>query len=159
MMNFLKKSPLILLSLLSLTIYSCNQGSGTKAPVKSADTVFRLSCYRAIDGKDTAFLQLKDFKKRTEGTLLFKFFKKAKNDGDLKGTYKGDTLFVNYGYHVGNESAWHINPVALLKKDGKLIMGVGKIGYLLGIPYFDKKVPIDFNAGRFTFEPVECTNK
>lgn len=153
----MKKLPLLFLSLISLYLFSCNQGSSTKTTVKSTDTVFKLSCYRAIDGKDTAFLQLKDFKKRTEGSLLFKFFKKDKNDGDIKGTYKGDTLFVNYGYHVGKETNWHINPVALLKKDGKLVMGVGKIGYLLGIPYFDKKVPIDFEQGRFIFEPVECS--
>jgi len=157
-MKHFQKTPLLLfISFVSLCLYSCNQSGGSATTPKTADSVFKLSCYRAIDGKDTAFLQLKDFKKRTEGKLLFKFSKKDKNDGDIKGTYKGDTLFVNYGYHVGNDPAWHINPVALLKKDGKLVMGVGKIGYLLGIPYFDKKVPIDFDAGRFTFEPVECS--
>lgn len=146
---------LILLSIIVTALFfqSCSQGHNTAPAV---DTVFTKTCYIAVDGKDTAKLTLKTFSKGAKGKLLFNFYKKDKNDGAITGVFKGDTLLVDYGFQVGNKKSWYRNPLAFLKKDGKLYMGVGKMETTMGKTYFRKDVPIDFEGGRFIFEPADC---
>jgi hypothetical protein len=136
-------------------LYSCNQQNNQSAVPKS-DTSFTKSCYIAIDGKDTATLTVKKYPKKTGGALLLNLDKKENNNGQIEGNFKGDTLFVDYVFQIGNKGRWYRNPLALLKKDGKLIMGVGKMETTWGKTYFRKDIPIDFVKGRFIFEPVNC---
>ena len=148
-------SKLIVLTIASATLFlqSCSSGNAPKA---IADTAFVKSCYLAVDGKDTAMMTLKTFSKTIEGNLVFNFYKKDKNDGTIKGTFRGDTLFVDYGFQAGSKESWYKSPLVFLRKDGKLIMGIGKMQTTLGKTYFRKDVPIDFSMSRFTFEKTDC---
>lgn len=159
----MKKSPLYLALLAIPLVYSCTQ-TGNKSTEKAdtvvtvkTDTLFEKQCYVAIDGKDTADLKLKVSEGKVTGSLVINYFGKGKNDGLIDGKYKGDTLFVDYTFKIGktNQTIYK-NPLALLKKDGKLILGVGQIETTLGRSYFVKGMPIRFDKGRFTFAPQEC---
>lgn len=159
----MKKSPLYLALLAVPLVYSCTQ-TGNKTTEKAdtvvtvkTDTLFEKQCFVAVDGKDTADLKLKTSEGKVTGTLVINYAEKGKNDGQIAGAYKGDTLFVDYTFKIGktNQTIYK-NPLALLKKDGKLILGVGQIETTLGRSYFVKGMPIRFDKGRFTFAPQEC---
>lgn len=141
-------------------LFSCSQGgnSGTDDNAVKTDTITNQQCYVAIDGKDTADLRLKTMSSgKVMGELLIKYAEKGKNEGEIAGTFKGDTLFVDYTFKIGDENkTTYKNPLAFLNKEGKLILGVGQIETTLGRSYFVKGKPISFDQGRFTFAPTEC---
>ncbi len=158
------KSSLFYLSFLALPLMlSCNQ-SGSKDPASkdslhaSADTVGSKQCYIAVDVKDTAEFSFNNFKDgKLRGHLVFRYLDKGKNDGEISGVFRGDTLFADYTFKIGTvNKTIYKNPLAFLKKDGNLILGVGQIETSLGRSYFVKGKPIRFDKGRFTFKPVAC---
>lgn len=153
----MKLSNLFPLAVIAVLLYSCSQSGGSSE--KKADSTFTTECYKATDRQDTATLTLETHAdKKITGHLVFDFDKKDKNDGSIKGEFKGDTLYVDYEFKVG-ENAYHKNPLAFLKKDGKLILGVGKMETRFGKTYFRKDLPINFDGGRFIFETAECKVK
>lgn len=116
------------------------------------------TCYRAIDEKDTANLKLELLgKDSVSGNLTINYLKKPKNKGSFKGIVIGDTLFVDYTFDTGNKFIKYKNPLALLKRNGNLILGVGVIRTYLGRSYLDKKEKINFEKGRFIFKVVPCS--
>lgn len=141
-------------------LFSCNQGakSPDKTAAAKADSLKKSDCFKAIDGNDTASLTMKTLSTgKTTGTLVINYLDKGKNDGQFEGTFKGDTLFVDYTFKIGKSNPTvYKNPLAFLKKDGKLVLGVGQIETNLGKSYFVKGKPISFDRGRFTFEPADC---
>jgi len=150
----MKTSILISMTLASAALYSCSQNNG--ATGKKQEKPLSTTCYIAVDGQDTAKMELNQFSKNMGGNLVINFAKKDNNNGEIEGEFKGDTLFVDYTFKVGKDKQAHKNPLAFLKKDGKLIMGVGKMESTLGRTYFKKGEPIDFSKGRFTFISVPC---
>ena len=115
-------------------------------------------CYIAVNNKDTAYLDVfMHGKRKIKGHLLIRNFNKPKNEGELTGQLKHDTLFLQYHFYVGMDSIkMFTNPLALLQRKDTLILGVGKILTSLGRSYFDHKVPIDFRKGKFYFRPIKC---
>lgn len=159
----MKKSAPFLALIASAVLFSCTQGGNNSTEQADSlakaklDTVLHKECFIAIDETDTATLSLNTHgTDKVTGHLLIKYATKDKNDGELKGSFKGDTLFVDYTFKVGDDKVVHKNPLAFLKKDGKLILGVGVIETTLGRSYFAKDKPINFERGKFTFDPVAC---
>ncbi|KIO77120.1 hypothetical protein TH53_10750 [Pedobacter lusitanus] len=145
---------LICTILASTVLYSCNQNHGSD---KSLEKAISTTCYMAVDGKDTARMELGTFnKEKIKGNLVVSYDKKDNNHGEFEGSFKGDTLTVIYTFQIGKNPTVYKNPLAFLKKDGKLIMGIGKIENVLGRTFFSKGVPIDFAQGRFTYAPIAC---
>jgi len=130
---------------------SCKTGNSSTT---QKDTVFTTSNYMAIDGKDTALMNLEISNEIVKGKLILKLYNKEDNDGFVSGAFKNDTLFVDYSFRVGNKKIVYKNPLAFLKKDGLLTLGVGKMENMFGRTYFRKDIPIDFYEGRFKFGPV-----
>jgi hypothetical protein len=158
------KTPIFYLALMaSPFLFSCNQ-NGSKSSEETdslsavTDTAVHKQCFVAVDGKDTANLTLNGLNTgKVNGHLVINYLGKGKNDGDFEGAYRGDTLFVDYTFKIGTENKTiYKNPLAFLKKDGKLILGVGQIETNLGRSYFVKGKPISFDKGRFTFDPADC---
>jgi hypothetical protein len=149
----LMKNPiLICIALVSTILYSCRQDNGIN-PEKPIDT----NCYMAVDGRDTSKMEIKSFSKgRVSGDMVVNYYKKDNNHGKFEGAFKGDTLFVIYSFKIGKKPTGYKNPLAFLKKDNKLVMGIGKMEGVLGRIYFRKDVPIDFSQGRFTYAPANC---
>lgn len=161
----MKKSALYLAFMAMPLMFSCTQGhnSGQMDGTTTAktDSLASKECFIAIDGKDTADLKIHNLNSgKIAGHLTINYSEKGKNDGEIEGKFSGDTLFVDYTFKIGtaNQTIYK-NPLALLKKDGKLILGVGQIQTTLGRSYFVKDKPISFEKGRFTFAPVDCKDK
>jgi hypothetical protein len=118
------------------------------------------ACYRAIFEKDTAYLTIDTSKKQMLGFLKMIYGEQKKvYDGTVKGTIKGDTLMGHFDFKENKVNKWFRNPVAFLRKNGSLTMGVGQTVMKWGSPFFDEKVPIDYEKGRFIFELGECERK
>lgn len=153
------------LACLTLVLFfGCSQSADKKSALKDSlsavvdSLASSKSCFVAIDANDTAALNLFTYSDgKVKGHLLIKYVDKAKNEGQIEGAYKGDTLFVDYTFKIGtlNKTVYK-NPLAFLKKDGNLILGVGQIETHLGRSYFVKNKPISFEKGRFTFKPTDC---
>ncbi|MBB2149802.1 hypothetical protein [Pedobacter gandavensis] len=155
----MKKTILYLACVAVPLVYSCTQGNNSeKSAAAKGDTTVSSECYGAIDALDTADLHLNTSSLgKVTGDLSINFHEKGDNIGKVAGSFKGDTLFVDFTFKIGNDNPTiYKNPLAFLKKDGKLILGVGQIETSVGRSYFVKGKPISFDKGRFTFVPKDC---
>jgi len=116
----------------------------------SRDIARRMVKYKAVYERDTALLSIFNKGNKVEGDLQFIYSNGINLKGSVKGEVKGDTLLADYHYK-GRNGEWHRNPIALLKKDGRLLMGVGEREFAWGRTYFSRNVPIDYEKGRFVF--------
>ncbi|MHA4895831.1 hypothetical protein ACXZ1K_13845 [Pedobacter sp. PWIIR3] len=148
-----------LLAVIFTALFGCNSTEKPKTDI-SATTLdsANMLCYTAVDGVDTAKLSLITAKDgKITGSLLINYLEKGDSNGKLSGKFKGDTLFVDYTFQIGSlNKTFYKNPLAFLKKDDKLFMGVGQIETFLGKSSFVKDKPINFERGRFTFSSNPC---
>ncbi|GAA3964521.1 hypothetical protein GCM10022246_17070 [Pedobacter ginsengiterrae] len=138
-------------------VYACNS-SDKKAETAKVDSLISETCYASSFEKDSAAMILKTMASgKVTGSMLIKYGDKPQNNGKIDGKFHGDTLLVDYRFNTGTDSTKAFtNPLAFLKKDGKLIMGVAQIETTLGKSYFVKGKPINYEAGKFTFVEVPC---
>lgn len=160
----MKKNILVYLSLISVISLGCNSGQdGKQSKAKAGagkDSILNSQCYIAVDGSDTAYLNLDSRADgKISGKLLIDFSEKPDNNGSLEGEFKGDTLFADYTFTTGENKTIFKNPLAFLNEDGKMILGVGTIESYLGRSYFVKGKPIDFDKGRFRFDSLDCAGQ
>ncbi len=145
------------LALLLMFLASCG-GGDTRTDDKekfAKDTVKQ--CYVANFEGDSAILNLKiTDTTEVEGTLLIKYAEAPQNEGIVRGEFKGDTLYVDYSFRIGDGKGQFANPLAFLKRDSRLAMGVGQIETAYGRSYFVKDKPINYERGKFTFMPKAC---
>lgn len=111
--------------------------------------------YQAIAKNDTAKLNIHLTDKTFYGQMEIIYDKQYKDSGDVNGIVKGDSLLLGtyHFQHYGIEE-WHRIPIALLKKDKKLIMGVGSMVIYMNMTFFDKNIPVDYQHPKFIFEKV-----
>lgn len=150
------KNPVPYISLLFIIVvlYSCSQNNNTTDTIPKTSTVDSL-CYASVLGSDSAKMVLSDDKGIIKGTLSLLFSEKDDLSGQIAGSFKGDTLFLDYTYRIGKKKAYFQNPFVFLKKDGKYYQGYGEITSTLGRTHFKEDVPIDFTKG-FVFSAVDC---
>jgi hypothetical protein len=133
--------------ILSVFIYGCGSDDTEKKRVKMN--------YLAINDADTALLKLIITGSQFKGQYEINYHGNFKDSGDVKGTIKGDTLLGDYHYqHYGIEK-WQRVPIALLKKDEKLILGIGSTETYLGISYFRPGTVIDYDQVKFIFQKTD----
>lgn len=120
-----------------------------------------VTCYRALYENDTIELKINILKnEKITGNMVMKLFEKPEKKGKIEGKFHGDTLFVDYTFIQGTyEKKVFKNPMAMLKKGNELILGSGKIETYLGVSYFAKDTPIDFEKVKYKFTAVECVDK
>ncbi|MBB5437523.1 hypothetical protein HDC92_001195 [Pedobacter sp. AK017] len=135
------------LSLFFVLLASCNSNDERReSQVKTA--------YRAINKDDTASLRIRLTDKEFYGRFEINYHGAYKDSGEVTGIVKGDTLkgtcrFQRYGIET-----WHRIPIALLKKDNKLIMGTGSMEIYMNMTYFKKNIPIEYQNPKFVFEKI-----
>ena len=112
------------------------------------------SLYQAIHKSDTASLRIVLKAKEFYGQFEINYDRLYKDSGDVNGIVKGDTLKGTYHYQQYGNSTWYRIPIALLKKDNKLIMGSGSMEIFMNMTFFKKTVPIDYQHPKFIFEQV-----
>ena len=131
-------------------IYVCSSNSNSAVEQNNTKTL-----YRAINKDDTATFNIHLTDKEFFGQFEINYHGAYKDSGDVTGIVKGDTLKGTYRFqHYGVEE-WHRTPIALLKKDGKLIMGVGSMEIYMNIRYFKKRIPINYQDPKFVFEKLQ----
>lgn len=134
------------LATVAVLVYGCSSGADDtdKKRVKLS--------YAAISGTDTASLKLVITGSQFKGLYEVNYHGSFKDSGEVKGTIKGDTLIGDYHFqHYGLEK-WRRAPIALLKKDGKLLLGTGTMENYLTISYFKAGEPIDYSQPEFIFQ-------
>ncbi|MGY3051904.1 outer membrane murein-binding lipoprotein Lpp [Pedobacter sp. UYEF25] len=152
MKNFFRTA--VVLSVLFLA--ACSQNSKTNNDNQTNEKLIDSACYGASFEEDNAHMVLKNYASgKVGGTLMVNYANNSKNVGTFDGKFEGDTLFLAYQF-TSDSKAVHTNPLAFLKKDGNLVMGVGQIETTLGRSYFVKDKPINFEVGKFIFEPLPC---
>ncbi|WP_407427469.1 hypothetical protein [Arcticibacter sp.] len=153
-----------IVGIVSVLVYGCGSGNDSKQSnsgnQSAQDSVQSSQCYIAIDGPDTAYLNLDSRANgKITGKLLIDFSEKPNNDGTFEGEFKGDTLYANYVFTTGENKTLYKNPLAFLKDGSKLLLGVGEIESYLGKAYFKKGTVIDFDRGRFKFDTLDCKDQ
>jgi len=108
--------------------------------------------YRAIDKNDTASLKVRLTQKEFYGQFEINYHGLYKDSGDVNGVLKGDTLKGTFHYQHYGTDEWYRIPIALLKKNNKLIMGVGSMEIYMNMTFFTKSIPIDYQHPKFVFE-------
>lgn len=147
----------------ALLLFGCNNSSKNSTQsdsltIDKTDTISLNQCYMAIDGKDTAYLNINTFSSGiVTGDMKLNFSFNPDNDGSIEGKFIGDTLFADYTFTTEiNKNKINKNPLAFLKTGDQLTLGIGIIETTLGKSYFVKDKPINFERGRFKFNPIEC---
>jgi hypothetical protein len=134
-----------LFSILLLSIlYGCNKEKKFKE---------KKSFYRAVNGKDTAFLSISLTQTHFTGMYEIRYGTLGKDSGDIRGKISGDTLIGLYNYKTygGNNN---IVPIALLRRGNKIMWGKGLAMSYMNIHYFSHDAPIDYDNSEFVFEEI-----
>lgn len=142
---------------------SCKNNENQKeieAAKADAETVVSAECYKAIYEKDTINLKLNTLKNgKITGNMVMKVAAATERTGDIKGEFRGDTLFVDYTFiEITNKNKTFKNPMAFLKKDNQLILGNGTMQTTMGVTYLVKDKPIDFDRVKYKFATTDCVD-
>ncbi|KUJ61861.1 hypothetical protein AR687_09865 [Flavobacteriaceae bacterium CRH] len=142
-------------------LQSCKNNESKKAEATVIEKPISTQCYKATYENDIIDLKVNTLKnEKVSGNMIMKVAGAAERSGEIAGKFHGDTLFVDYTFTEGaNKTKTFKNPMALLKKDSKLILGNGKMQTTMGVTYLVKDQPIDFERVKYKFEPVECSDK
>jgi hypothetical protein len=138
------KSSFFLILILA-SIVSCNS--------KAEKKVYKQVLYRAVNNKDTAILDINISDKRFYGRYEISYYQTGKDSGDVRGDLKGNTLTGDFHF-ISNGGSWKRIPLALLKKENKLILGNGVVGTYMNLPCF---IPgtLTYKDPKFVFEEVK----
>ena len=155
-----------LATLSSGIFFSCNQPqyNSDQTADSTLQSAIKDQCYLAISEADTANLTIRTAADgKVTGDLEMKYGLKPNaverviNNGKVDGSFRGDTLLLNYLSTSGSlNKTLYQNPLALLKDGENLILGVGEIETSVGRSYFVRNKPIDFGKGRFKFDLADC---
>ena len=160
----MKKLAISCLLLSCIGFQSCKNDEKQKeaeAAQAEAEKTVSSECYKAVYEKDTIHLKLNTLKNgKMGGDMVMKVANAPEKSGEIKGEFRGDTLFVDYTFkEVTSKDRTFKNPMAFLKKDKQLILGNGTMQTTMGVTYLVKDKPIDFDRVKYKFDSVECSEK
>lgn len=125
-----------------LCITSCN------------DVKEKRAFYRAVKGKDTAFLNIATYEERFYGSYEVYYGSSVmKDSGAVEGVISGDTLRGKFRY-ISYGGSKTISPIIFLRNKGKLLQGQGVVTSYMGIAYFMPQYPIEFNTKGFVYDSI-----
>ncbi len=153
-----------LIFVILLFLFSCNydtKNTDDYKLIKSPEQRFI-----AIFQKDSAFLKFKTMPNgEIHGWLVIKYAEPEPNasekefyHGKIIGKFTKDTLFADYIFADRAEKIIYTNPIVLLRKGNKLVLGFGAIETYLGRSWLINHQAINFTRGRFQFVPVARNN-
>lgn len=144
---------ILIISLLMATV-ACNPNTkqttdGTRPANEDTPRVTiqipETGCYVNISGRDTVKLKVETFPNVVTGTLLYSFFEKDKNTGEIEGRLTGDTLLADYTFM--SEGKRSTRQVIFLIRDSIAIEGYGALEEKEGKMVFKDIREIDFSKG------------
>ncbi|WP_297984110.1 hypothetical protein [uncultured Chryseobacterium sp.] len=153
---------IILAASVAVAFLSCEKkqtetvSNNTNTPVEDNYTVEDESigakkCYIQGTGNDTLYVSLDDNLGTVSGRMYYKNHQKDSSFGDVVGSSNGDTIKVDYTFQT--EGATSTREIWFLKKDGKLLEGIGNLD-ASGTRYADYK-KIKFDGGH-VLDEAEC---
>jgi hypothetical protein len=155
-----------LIFFISVFLFGCNRGTKNTAPQPDSYKLIKSpeQCFIAVYQKDSAFLKFKTMPNhKIQGRLVIKYaelepdaLQKEFYHGEITGKFSRDTLFADYIFADGKNGTLYRNPIALLRKNNKLVLGSGAIENYLGKSWFINHKAINFNKSRFQFVPAKC---
>jgi len=134
----------IAVSLLLIVLISCTSKEKSK---------YKTVVYKAVNGNDTAVLAINISDKRFYGRCEISYYQKGKDSGDVRGDIEGDTLRGDFHY-ISNGGSWKRIPLALLKKEEKLVLGTGIMGVFMNLPCFIQGT-LTYDDPKFVFTEVK----
>ncbi len=155
----------LIISLL-LTAAACNpntrQTTGDDTDPADEDTarmtiqIPETICYENISARDTVTLKVETFPNVVTGTLVYSFFEKDKNTGEIEGKLMGDTLLADYTFT--SEGTRSTRQVIFLIRNSVAIEGYGEVVEKGGKMIFKDIREIDFSKG-MKLEKVSCVEE
>ena len=154
----MKKPLLFCLLLVFIGLVSCKKANAVDPNKLQDEKPISTKCYQALYENGTIDLEMNTLKNgKISGNMVMSFLNMPKKIGKINGEFRGDTLFVDYSFIQGaNKDRKFKNPMAILKKGDTLVLGNGKIESHLGVSYFVKGEPIDFDKVKYKFTSVDC---
>lgn len=153
------KNKIILLALISATIFSCKKKEEQlstdelKATVPQEEAASTKECYEYVQGNDTIQANLLVQSNIVSGDLIYKLYQKDKNTGKITGTINGDTLNADYTFmSEGKES---VRQVVFLRKNKTLLEGYGESEEKDGKTVFKSMKGLNFTSSLQLLE-VPC---
>jgi hypothetical protein len=140
--NMAKNS--IVISLLLILLISCTSKEKSK---------YNTVVYQAVNGNDTAVFTVNMSDKRFYGRYEISYYQQGKDSGDVRGDINGDTLRGDFHY-ISNGGSWKRIPLALLKKEDKLVLGSGVMGVFMNLPCFMQGT-LTYNDPKFVFQEIK----
>ncbi|PSL46263.1 hypothetical protein CLV51_103239 [Chitinophaga niastensis] len=132
------KTTKILFLLGTVAAFSCHQGQQTATtntdPVKAVPLKGN-TCYMKILGKDTMLLQLSFLDSVATATLVYNYFEKDKNTGEMKGILHNGIIRGKYTFF--SEGISSTRPVIFKLSDNKAYEALPDNMDSQGIPVFN----------------------
>jgi hypothetical protein len=159
----MKNVGMFCLLLVFLGFGSCKKNQNQQSveeTLEQSENLTSEKCYKALYEKDTLDLKITTFQDgKVTGSLEMNVFNEPKRLGEIAGEFRGDTLFCAYTFILSpNKAITYKNPMAFLRKENGYILGNGKIENNLGVSYFVKGEPIDFDRVKYKFVTVDCSD-
>jgi hypothetical protein len=113
-------------------------------------------CYRKILARDTMFVQLHQTGSSITGNMYFDNFEKDGSRGTVKGIADGSTIKLWYDFQ--SEGMSSVMEMWFLRKENKIIRGVGSFGVKGDTSYYTNPADIKYEDGQ-GFDKIKCEGK
>lgn len=152
----------IVLIFIVANFVACQSAENKNSDIKkdSTDTtavatimVPNTTCFRYIHDKDTVYLKIEKFPNVVTGKLVYNFFEKDGNTGDIDGKLQGDTLIADYTFK--SEGQTSVRQVAFIVKDNMATEGNGDMEEKEGKMVFKNIATLDFSKG-LQLNKIDC---
>lgn len=139
---------------LSILLISCNNGTQRKNTEKETALIsVPASCYVYGLGNDSIVLNVEIEDNMVTGNLVYDFFEKDDNSGQLTGEMHGDTIFALYKFK--SEGVTSQREVAFLKRGDTYVEGFGEMSEENGKMVFNEKKAVSFESD-LVLKKINC---
>lgn len=131
-------------TIFSIILMACNNPIKNNVVSRSATKLNEpvATCYLYSRDKNVVSLQITIDNKMVTGNLIYNYFEKDKNIGNIVGVMMDDTLFADYNFK--SEGANSIREVAFLKIGNQLHEGYGEVVEKSGKMVFKSRATLNF---------------
>lgn len=147
------KPNLITIALIAVCALACSPEKKGSSEVESPTVETDSACYLYVNGLDSIKLAIVRDHERVTGRMAYLFYEKDKSWGTVDGSFRGDTLFVDYSFFA--EGTHSFRELAFLKRNGAFVLGTGEIRNSGNRDVFKDPHNIDF-SGKVVLQPVPC---
>ena len=151
----------------SAIVMACNNDSKTSTLKDSTSTapsailqtdtaaaIVTPSCYTLQTSNNLVLLKLESVQPTVSGELTYAIMGKDKNEGTIRGTMRGDTLFADYNFM--SEGKQSVRQVAFLRRGKTFVEGYGDSEQKGDSMIFSNTDTLNFN-GTMVLNEVPCT--